>query len=149
MDFRIHAQRADMGEAEIESVWREFHINRIPGHDMTYECRLAAAILTLRACARDNIARIGALPEAEIAAAPQMWAKLQDVVGALKFIAAERDQNPVVLPPCLSCRGPVDPKRFYAFHPDGSGRVMCYDCCQKACDKANAESERRASEGQR
>ena len=38
-----------MSQAEIEAVWAEFHIDRIPGHDMSNVCRLAAAILALRA----------------------------------------------------------------------------------------------------
>jgi len=95
-----------MNRAEIETVWAEFHIDRIPGHDMSNECRLAAAILVLR----DENRQL------------------------------RKDAGQVVLPLCASCRGHVDPQRFHAFFPDGSGNVMCNTCCQKACDKANATS---------
>lgn len=37
------------GEEEIKAVWSEFHVERARGADMTNECRLAAAILKLRA----------------------------------------------------------------------------------------------------
>lgn len=37
-----------MNQAEIEAVWVEFHIEPT-GHDASNECRLAAAILALRA----------------------------------------------------------------------------------------------------
>lgn len=37
-----------MNQEQIEAVWSELRIERIPGHDMSNECRLAAAILQMR-----------------------------------------------------------------------------------------------------
>lgn len=34
---------------QIEAVWARHHIERLPGHDMSNECRLAAVILALEA----------------------------------------------------------------------------------------------------
>lgn len=41
-------------EIEIESVWDRYSVTRIPGHDMTNECRLAARIVALEA-ERDRV----------------------------------------------------------------------------------------------
>lgn len=58
-------------------------------------------------------------------------------------IAAFRRSKPAELPPCSNCKGRVDPDEASVRSPDGK-LILCFKCCQEACEAANARQARRS-----
>lgn len=119
-DGALGGVRADLEDLQqkIERVWAEHHVEPT-GHDMTNECRLAAAILALRA---------------ELAAAPHLC------VPATVKEAIILKHSPSILPgDCVVCRKPVQDVRalaeeFRARAEAAEGPRELLDLTRELCD---------------